>query len=88
MLGRHIDRMFEQLSRPAVVCFCHGLLGCCYHFVDPAHELNVFFRGLQSGQRVQIGRVGIKPAHVVLVDRFHVVPNCAVITAHTQMLIK
>src|SRR5207253_8371395 len=46
-----------------------------------AHILDIFLAGLDRRQRIKIDRVGVIPAEIFLVDRFHVVPDVAVIAS-------
>ena len=49
--------------------------------VGPAHILDIFPAGRDRRQRIEIDRVGVVPAEILLVDRLHIMPDVAVVAA-------
>src|SRR5258708_33623810 len=49
--------------------------------VRAAHVLDVLLAALDRRQRIEIDRVGVVPAEIFLIDRLHIMPDMAVVTA-------
>ena len=80
--------MLEQFRRPAVVAGVKGTLRCCQRFVRTAGQFDIALAGRHRRQLVQVRRIRVVPAHVVLVHGPGVVAHRAVIAAHVQMVLQ
>ena len=69
----------QHLDDPAVVAVVVGAAGLGHGRVGAAHGGDVALRGLHRRVLPQVGRVGVVPAHVALVDRLHVVADRPVV---------
>src|SRR5438874_13625909 len=49
--------------------------------IRTTHILDILLARLNGRQRIEIDRIGVVPAEILLVDRFHIVPDMPVVAA-------
>jgi hypothetical protein len=81
MAGFGEYQMAQGLGHKAKLALGKILFGPRQDRVGAAHIFDVFLAGLDRRQGIEIGGIGVVPAEILLVDRFHIMPDMAVVTA-------
>ncbi len=78
-IGEH--QLAGDTSHPAILPGREIGAGPLQHRLGPAHIFDLLSRGFHPRQRIEIGRIGVVPAEIELIDRLGIVAQRAVIAA-------